>query len=330
MMKKGLLIFPLLFSLFTFSSCSNKSNIHLEQSSKVDSFIYVDSNELLDIISSKKDFALMLGLKGCESCERVKPIVKEYIKENNTPFYWIETSEYKKCITLLQDDTDYSLKAINYSATLILFDEGKDIHHISYSDKLYSSIINFTKELNKCNVGISGYNMINDFEQIKYMNEEDIMYKKKLSSTNDLKELINSNNKVTVLYSWFECPDCVLLFDDYLDSYMSDNPKNLYVFEVSSIRENEEEWKSFKQEFEFNSYREGRIPSFVTYQDGKKIDMCVFINDVIEEQNGKYIITNSFYKEKIEGMSSSSLEELKTKSAKEEFKYIKEYLEKYL
>ena len=58
--------------------------------------------------------------------------------------------------------------------------------------------------------------------------------------------------------------------------------------------------------------------------------MCVFVNDVIEEQNGKYVITESFYKDKIEGMSSSSLEDLRNKSSKEEFKFIKEYLEKHL
>ena len=329
MMKKGLLVLPLLFSLLTFSSCSNKSSIHLEQSYKVDSFIYIDSNELLNVISSKKDFALMLGLKGCESCERVKPIIKEYIKDNNTPFYWIETSEYKKCVSLLQDDKDYSLKPANYSATLVLFDEGKDIHHINYNDKLYSTVSNFTKELTKRGVSISGYTMINDFEKIKYMNEEDVMYKKNLSSANNLKELVNNKSKVTILYSWFECPDCILL-NDYLDPYMENNKNNLYVFEVSSLREDDQEWDNFKKEFEFDSYREGRVPSFVTYENGKKIDMCVFVNDVIEEQNGKYVITESFYKDKIEGMSSSSLEDLRNKSSKEEFKFIKEYLEKHL
>lgn len=331
-MKKKLILATLLLSLFSFSSCSKEVSVHLDKNYQIDSFIYIDSDELVDLISSKKDFALTLGLKGCESCEIIKPIIKEYINKNHTPFYYIETSEYKEAVNLLKDDDNYSIKALAYSASLVLFDEGKDVKYLEYSSKLYSSLDSFEKTINQY-VTKSAYTIINDFEKMNYMGVEDIMYKKNLNTLEELRKLIKNNEKVTILYTWFECPDCSLLFSDFLNQYLEkNNQKDLYVFEVYEIRHNSDEsiWTNFKKEFQFDSYREGRVPSFVTYQNENKIDMAVFVNDVIEEKDNQYVITDSFWKEEIIGLSASTQEELRLKAAKKEYQFIENYLNKYL
>ena len=331
-MKKTILSVLLLTQLISISSCSNnKPTIFLDQIDNVDSFIYIEDQELVELISHKKDFALTIGLKGCESCNIIKPIINNYIKENNTPFYYIDIDEYKEAVSTLKDDEIYSLKGIVFSASLLLFDEGIDIKYIEYQDSLYQSNDSFKKEIKKY-ITHSGYSLINDYSEFTYQSGEKNMYKKNTLTHESLQKLINSNQKVSVLFSWLDCPDCTLLIEEFLDEYLEkNNDKKLYFFEVKDIRLNEDStiWEDFKVKYQFNNYREGRVPSIVTYENGQKDDMAVFVNDLIEEIANGFKITDSFWKDII-GLEGKTKEELRLKAAEKEYHYIEEYLNKHL
>ena len=332
-MKKGLIIFSLLVSIFSFSSCSsNKTKIYLEQSNKVDSFIKLESQSLVQLINQNKDFVLTIGSYGCESCEVIKPVIINYIQENKTPFYWIENKDYNQAVELLKDDPTYAIRGNIYSASLLLFDNGKDIKYINYDIKMYSSNNAFNNKM-KNYLDKSGIYNINDYEQTYYLDNSTIMYEKKGSnqmSSNNLDELIASNEKVTIVYSWEICPDCVLLYNDFLKEYMEiNNSKKIYIYDVSAIKESSEldAWTNFVTKYSLPSYKGGKVPSIVTYQNNEVVDSCVFVNDTIEEiSDGLYSITSSFWGDRVIGLNHKTYEGCKELSIKKHIELLKEYL----
>lgn len=337
MKKKSLLVLISTLLSFNCISCSNKqdplksdNSIKIDQIDSIDSFIKIDENELYSLINKKKDFVLVIGQEGCLSCESIIPVLKSYISNYDFVFYWIDISSYQEAVKILKDDETYSLKPVVMSASLLLFDEGKDVEYIEYDMKLYESKDSVGKKLNKY-ISRSGYYLINDLVEISY-SEGVNMYQNNIESYENLKDLIyDKKEEVTVLFSWYQCPDCQLLKSLVLDDYLKTTIKPLYFFEVDGIRNSsEDEWVIFKSYFQFDDYRDGRVPTFVHFKDGKKVDMAVFVNDVIEEEDNEFVITESFWEDKIVGLKASTKEELYNKSAKEEAKYIKEYLNKYL
>ena len=123
MKLKKLLIFPLLITLFG-SSCSNKEKIIIEQKENIDSFVYVNDQELSTLITNKQDFVLVVGENGCFTCNLIKPIIVEYIKKYDYIIYWVENHNYKNVVDKFSNTDDQNLKADIMSATILLFDEG--------------------------------------------------------------------------------------------------------------------------------------------------------------------------------------------------------------
>ena len=233
---KKLIVISLLIAIFQFSSCSNKcEKIYLEQNYQVDSFIYLNSEELISLIQQNKDFALTIGSYGCESCEIIKPIIIQYIKDNKTPFYWIEHQDYSQAIDYLENDSYYSLRPSIYSASLLLFDNGQDKNYLQYNDSTYSSLYNFKNKMRNY-LDKSGIVNINDYDLIYYLDNTTIMYKQKEVSTMsniNLDKIISENEKVTVVYSWSICPDCTLLYNQFLKNYMEiNNRKKIYIYDI--------------------------------------------------------------------------------------------------
>ncbi len=331
-MKIKIVPFVLLTISFSLYGCGNENKVkkyYLETMSNIDSFIFFDSNDLIEKINKKDDFCLVIGQMGCESCETIKPLLKQYITNYQTPLYWIETTEYKKVVNQLSQDSKYSLRSIITSASLLLFDDGIDKDYIEYESKIYRNYQTIENKLNRY-LGKSGYNIVNDIETYNY--GVDKMYKYNYLTTNKLDELIASNKEKTVLFSWYSCPDCTSLKDQILDQYLLDNDKTINIFEVNEIRNNinEETWTNFKKKYQFDNYRNGRVPSFVTYKNSTKIDMAVFQNDLIDENDGSFIVSESFWNDEIKSITGLSLEEVKEKVTKKEIKLITKYLNKHI
>lgn len=296
MKLKKLLIFPLLITLFG-SSCSNKDKIIIEQKENIDSFVYVDDQELSTLITNKQDFVLVVGENGCFTCNLIKPIIVEYIKKYDYIIYWIENHNYKNVVDKFSNSDDQKLKADIMSATILLFDEGITKEVIEYDDNLYYSDAQFELTLENKIKGSNIYslNKINSFAYSSNFS----MYKFDYSDTEELDNKINSLDKSLVLYSWGPCPDCMRVKDDILDDYMTNKNRKLYTFEVSYFRNdytnNPKPFDEFADKYQFSSYRGGKVPSIVNYQNGEKLNMHVYFNDEYQKnEDDSYSIINSF------------------------------------
>ena len=293
---RKILIFPLLITLFG-TSCSNKSKIIIDQKEDIDSFVYVNDNELSTFITNKQDFILVVGENGCSTCEIIKPVIIDYIKKYEYVIYWIENKNYQNVVTKFASSDDQSLKANIMSATIILFDEGKTKEVIPYDDNLYYSDSKLELTLENKITGSNVYSL-NTFTPFSYT-KKTTMYQIDYSSTEDLDKKINENKESLVLYSWGPCPDCIRVKDDILDEYMTSNDKKIYIFEVSHYRNdfstNPELFNTFASTYQFDNYRGGKVPSIVKYQNGNKINMHVYFNDeFVQQEDGSFIISNSF------------------------------------
>lgn len=327
-MKKLLkLILPILL-LTSFSSCSKKDKAILLQKENVDSFVYIKNDELDDLINSKNDFVLVVGQEGCSTCDLIKPIITSYIKKYQYIIYWVEIDEYKKVAP------SYSLDSDIMSSTVLIFNDGKMQKKLSYEKYLYYDIDNFELTMEK-EVKSSHIFSLNDYESFIYSSSFN-MLKTNYSSDKTLENKIIEDN-INVLYAWNKCLDCIDFSNNFLTSYMSKSNKKLYTYEVSYFRNQKDEnglpelndFHSFAQKYQFNTYREGKVPSIVTYSKSVKTSMAVYLNDEIEELNGSYKIKNSFYQDLI-GLEDKNLFDLNTKIKETELSLIKDYLETYL
>ena len=290
MKLKKFLIFPLLISLFG-TSCSSKNKIIVQQKENIDSFVYLEKDELNFLLNSKQDFVLVVGEKGCYTCEIIKPILADYIKKYEYVIYWVENRIYKD-VASNNDD----LKDNIYSASILLFDNGLTRELIEYNDNLYYSKNQLETTLER---KISGSNiyLINDFDKYEYSTSFN-MYKINLTTTNLLDEKVSSNNDNFVLYSWGLCPDCMSLKTDVLDSLLTNKNKKLYTFETSYVRSDKDNFALFTNKYKFDDYRGGKVPTIVKYNNGSKVNMHVYLNDeFVKNDDGSYYIKTSFISE---------------------------------
>ena len=326
-MKKLLALTLSSLLISSLSSCGGaKNKLELPSSLKVNSLVKLDESQLIKQVNQKNDFVLLVGQTGCLTCSEVISSLIPYIKETSYIFYYCDYSTYQKVATSLSSDKDYALNPLVDSASLLLFDEGKVIKEIKYQASIYQSLTSVKKNLDSY-LTSSNYISLNNIEEVPYL--DDIKLNIINFSKDDYLEEV-TKSPATVLFTLTFCPDCIKLKDEFLNRYLKDNNKKIYYFEVDEIRkESEEKWNSFKTKYQFDSYRNGRVPSIVTYQNQEKVDMVVFINDIIEEKNGEFEVTTSFFKECM-GIKNKSKEECKNLSANKQYPLIKEYLDSKL
>ncbi len=119
----------------------------------------------------------------------------------------------------------------------------------------------------------------------------------------ELREKINNKEEFAIYYSWNICGDCADLDTKFLKSYLEENriKKNFFFkIEVANWRDDgsdTDKWKEFAKEFNFDTYRGGKVPTVQYYKDGELKDMMVYYNDVLTYDLDKMVatITESFY-----------------------------------
>lgn len=330
-MKKLIYMLSSFLITFNLSGCQNsniKNKIGINQKEGIDKLIWVDERELIDFVSQKRNFILYVGQQGCQSCNQIIPTINQYISLTNRIIYWIEYSDYLSAEESLKNSDGFQLNPIISTGSAIIFNQGKISKILEYSTSFYTSVNNLKKEIDKYTYN-SNYFNLNDLTETNYMDSYN-MYKLSEETYTTLKNFIFDSNKITILYTLNICNDCNLLKSMFLDGYISKSKNKLYYFDVDKIRENEIDWITFKSLFQFDNYRDGRVPSIVSYQDGKKIQMSIFVNDVIEEQNGQYCVVESFYEKSIVGTTGKTYDECRLNAAKKEVEFIKIHLDDYL
>ena len=324
---KKLLIFPLILTLFG-TSCSNKNKIIIEQKENIDSFVYLNNDELTSLIKNKQDFVLVVGENGCLTCETIKPVIIDYIKKYEYVIYWIENNIYQTVVDKFVTSEDQALKANIMSASILLFNDGVTKEVIEYNENLYFSENKFELTLEDKITGSHLYSL-NTLDTFEY-SKKTTMYKMNLESTNDLDNKIASKEDVLVLFSWAPCPDCSRIKQDVLNEYMANKDKKLYIFEVAHYRQdltnNPELYEQFATKYQFDSYRGGKVPTIAKYNESKLVNMHVYFNDEFEKQeDGSYLIKNSFIPRLVNSSyqnGSKMIEELKQIHKEETIAYL--------
>ena len=111
-MKKIFAAFISLLMLFSISSCGNKvEKFEIETSEGITATVELTKDELIEKINNQDDFVLFLSQPTCAACANFKPIVNEYISQNEVVIYKIET--------IVSDLVDYK-----YTPTLAIFKDG--------------------------------------------------------------------------------------------------------------------------------------------------------------------------------------------------------------
>lgn len=306
---KKLLIFPLILTIFG-TSCSKNNKIYIEQKENIDSFVYVDNAQLTTLINNKQNFVLVVGERGCSTCDIIKPVIVDYIKKYEYIIYWIENNIYQTVVDKFVNSETQALKADIMSASILLFNSGVTKDVIEYNNNLYYSDSKLELTLEKKITGSNIYSL-NTLETYSYSPSFD-MYKFNYSSTIDLDNKLASS-RANVVYSWGPCPDCIRFKDEVLYDYMPNSQNKIYSFEVSYFRDDYSNspdlYNQFTLKYQFDNYRGGKVPSIVTYENNKKVNMHVYFNDEFEKQeDDSYIIKNSYIPELINTTYSSGKE----------------------
>lgn len=326
-MKKKNFLFLLTLLPIVFSSCSSPvDKIYVDKSSQANSFIYIEEDGLKDLIAHSKDFVLVIGQKGCETCEKIiKPNLINYINETHYLIYWIEYDNYNNVVA----NNNYSLEAGISSSTILFFDNGNISSKLEYAQSIYTSESNLFGKLNS-RIASSNYNVVNTFVEYQYLNDFK-MHTIDYSSTAYLDSLISSSSSL-IEFSWQDCLDCSSLHTNFLDSYLIETNKTLNRFEVGTIRSSitKDEWKEWKAKYKLNNYGDGYVPSIIKYANNEYVSMAVYSNDTIEEIDGTYKVTNSFWGDKIIGTTGTSYVEAMENAKEKEVLLVKDYLDKNL
>lgn len=332
--KAFMMFIALLSPVAVLSSCDNFSNSDkfvTYRKDGIDSFIEIDEDELEILLSTEKNAVLFVGSKGCSSCSNAKPIFQEVIKENHLVIYYIEYKSFNNCIEKLNYENNFS--AVNRTPTLVFVKEGNEFYREQYSNNfliaeeiariLFDKIAPNGPFLAN---DIYRKTMVNDITGVEYLND---YYTIDYLATESLDTIIQEN-KVTVYYARSTCSDCQYFDKNFILEYLKSSSKKLYIFDTIEIREDEKLWTSFKATYQFDNYRSGRVPTIVTYKNGIKDSMIVYVNDeIVKNDDGKYEVIDSFYKDLI-GLTGDSFLEVYEACASLQHPLIKDYLDNNL
>lgn len=229
--------------------------------------LQVEGNE------SGDDFVLYVYTPGCAGCASFKKnSLKPFIQETSARIYSVSNSLAKKYISLSNKDS---------SPVLVIYKNGLKI---AKTGALYDEETFASKE------GLKAY-----------LDQYIVVSKMQYINSNDLDALIASKIEVVVYFSWNACGDCASFKENFLNDYLLNNKSNkvLYMLETDEWRSQKQEhpeiWEEFTKKYELDSYQGGRIPSIVYYNEGRKNDMAVYLNDVMSMENEKIKITDSYY-----------------------------------
>ena len=116
-MKKLFLSFT--FILFVFMiSCQKITPITLEYGN-LETYIEIDSDELVEKLNANEDFMLYISSVTCTSCEEFKPILELVIQNKDVKIYKIEAGE------LFKATNDYI--PYQFTPTIVIIRDGKEL-----------------------------------------------------------------------------------------------------------------------------------------------------------------------------------------------------------
>lgn len=283
----------LLVSLAFLGACSNAQKIDLMYGDLTkDSVTSIHYNTLKEKVDSKDTFLLAVQYSDGCACwnSEAKPVLEKYIKEKHVEIFHIKLEE------LDANNNRFGLTIITGNVSFAIFEDGEVKHCVTTKDD---------STLKKYDEFTSYFESIVTLPRIYNV------------SLDDIDRLYHKSEKNIVYYSRSTCGDCSYINTHFLKEWSKANPnykKNIYMLDCDQpdIRYddegnyNEEQWFQFKHDYGMSNkhnptygYDGGYVPTFlliegssigVTYLSG-----AVAFNDTVTKEDGKYVISNTYY-----------------------------------
>lgn len=301
-MKKWIKFFLCWIMLLTFSSCHQAKTYEkflLEGDATLTGSINLESvSALQEMVENDQSFVLVLKVQSCSSCNQFyKDALNPYIEETHAKIYSLNG-------VLLDDYPSFANKpSFRISPTLVLYQEGNIVSTLAYNSKNDA----FTTK-----------------KGLKSYLEQYVIEPRLISLSEELIQQKIENKEDFVLYiGWYRCGDCSKLNEYVLKDYLKNKDVTLYYLESDFYRKNkptskpiepandasQEEieayaialqnwnlWIEFATKYEFVSYRDGKVPAILFYQQGMANDWLIYRNDIINDLG---VVEESFFHELI-------------------------------
>ena len=311
-MKKNLAILPLVLSSILLGGCpANNTKAKLDFGTYADNtYRSIKHPDLVELVTKKKSFAIVVSPEkaSCVCWHDFKLILEDYIVKEHILIYEIN---YKDFFDVEGNQLNtYGVEIHSSEETFAIFDKG---------ELRCAEVYDANKAMFKQSSVFKSYMDTNIEKPSMYFVDMD-----------DVDELFNSGKDATIYYARSNCPDCQYVENNFLNTYdFKDNILYVVDCERIGVREYENgsltpesatKWQQFKNDYGLSYYYDeeseqyvgkehygfdkGYVPTFQTIK--KEADMnylesihasSVYFNDTVEDVDGDYKVTNSFYSE---------------------------------
>ena len=233
----------------------------------------------------------------CACWTKFKSVIDKYVQEYNTVIYFIARSQFN------EDADTFGLTIVRDSSTnptFALIKNGKKTNEFIYSSSsntMFTSVEGLREVVTK----------IARDPQYLYVNQEYL----------DNALFVNKDDKVVVHYIWNFCPDCNYCFPNVMLPYSEKNDFKTKVWIIDLgipglLLSETGEWQgtgiesyvTFLREHHMSEagdevfgYNRGFVPTTQVWEKGVLKDMNVYFNDEISKENGKFVVSRSYFSE---------------------------------
>lgn len=285
----------LLGSIAFLGACSSEQKIDLMYGDKNVSGVTTITYDLLkEKVDSKQTFLLVVQYSDGCACwsQEARPVLEKYIEEKHVVINHIKLED------LDNGGSRFGLTIVTGNVSFAIFEDGVVKHCVTTQDD---------NTLKKYDEFVSYFESLVNLPRMYYV------------SLDDIDKMYRTSEKNIIYFSRSTCGDCSYLDTHYLKEWSKNNPnysKNIYILDCDQpdIRlddegnYNKEQWFTFKHDYGLSNknnmvygYDGGYVPTFL-YIEGamsgvKYLSGAVAFNDTLENQNGEYVVTNSYYTE---------------------------------
>lgn len=291
-MKKCLIFLSLLLTLFACENNDGSDKVKLDYGSLIDDGITYISKDELDIKMLDEDSFILAIYPGADSLCGCWTVFREnlnrYVQEEERIVYGVDAFS-------LMGEESYGITLADDRPNLALIEKGKLKHQWLYDTKntqqFYTSYIYLSEHFEKYTIAPNTI----------YIDQD------------TLDSFITNSYTFAIAYTWHSCSDCKYCFPNVVLPFFEkeDEAKKLYIIDlevdglllVDGVKDNKNKnYVAFLNEYGLTSesnetfgYETGFVPTFQYYRDGELFDACVYFNDKVEQIDGVYKITRSYY-----------------------------------
>ena len=338
-MKKTNLFF--LFCLLPFSllSCNGKSEAENEAENKillkkaegVTTMFHLLSADQLRSVTRYEDAVIFVSLPNCSHCKKERTFLDEYIKNTQCILYDISFDIYQEAY---DDQTNsigeyaFQFPKVTGTPTYLFYKNGKltASHIAGFGNDSYNDFVDtfekYVRPINlymtndyfsgKENDGLIEYQYFDNSENLEQTKNLDILG----FSTETMKQKIQEEKNITILFTWRRCQDCSSLRNDFLNVYLLEHQdKKIYYYEIDGYAQLKRMsdatyrtlglnmWSDFSNEFKLIDddffhiddlgNHAGYTPTIVHYENGKYVSKEVYLNEEEVIMNDDYTLSYS-------------------------------------